>query len=353
MVSPLRPELYRQLQARFGKVLIANEGEEMVAHVDTDPSTGRLQLRVDWPGEYYRISCPYCQDTRCRLWINHRWGLYVPALKSDNLFLAHCYNEDCLARPGRAWELRDAVFSGLARGSHPDPVLPGQRLTGQLRPDHYRPAGRTIYTLDHLSADHRACVYVRSRGYDPKWLGREFSVGYCRTAAAEFSWASDRIIIPVYFRGQPVGWQARYIGEPPEGVPKWFSMKGMHKREVLYNFDVASQSPYVVVCEGVTDVWAYGPEAVALFGKQISGPQASLIASTWGQGVVVVLLDGDASDEALVAHDALGQRVRHKVIVPLPADADPGDCPREALREYVLEVARLRGVDLAGLAPGQ
>src|SRR5262249_5133737 len=151
----------------------------------------------------------------------------------------------------------------------------------------------------------------------------------------------------------PVGWQARYIGgEPPGGVPKYYTMPGMAKGECLYNFDLASAHPFVVVCEGVTDAWSFGPEAVALFGKKLSGPQARLIASTWGQGAVIILLDGDASEEALEAHDALGSSVRKKVIVQLPPEQDPGGLPRDGLRQLVFREALRQGVDLgASVAP--
>ena len=94
MTSPLQPELYRRLESRLGPVIIANEGEELVGWAATDPCTGRPRLEVIMPGEYYRVSCPFCTDTRHRLYVNHRWGLWVPELRTDNLWLAHCFNED-------------------------------------------------------------------------------------------------------------------------------------------------------------------------------------------------------------------------------------------------------------------
>src|ERR1043166_541750 len=105
MSSPLRPELYHRLLDCFGSVLVANEGEAMDACVRTDRLTGRQELSVNLPGEYFRVSCCFCNDTRHRLWINHRWGRYEPAVKSKNLFLAHCYNENCLAQPGNVSQL--------------------------------------------------------------------------------------------------------------------------------------------------------------------------------------------------------------------------------------------------------
>src|SRR5262245_37670023 len=92
----------------------------MDAWVATDAATGRPRLNVNWPGEYYRVRCCFCNDTRFRLYVNHRWGRYEPAVRSKCLFLAHCFNEDCLARPGRARQLYDYVFDDFG-----DVTLPG------------------------------------------------------------------------------------------------------------------------------------------------------------------------------------------------------------------------------------
>jgi hypothetical protein len=362
MPEPLRPELYRRLEQRFGSVRIANEGEEMLERIDEQwviPAPGRRavverRLTVLCPGEYYLVSCGFCNDTRHRLWINHRWGLWDPRVRSNNLFLAHCFNEDCLSYQGRARQLYEIVFSDILNGraSRVEDRLNRGHKRSRL-PDQVKPPGEYIYPLHGLQPDHPAVEYVRGRGYDPVRLGRDLSVGYCLDTYPEFHAAADRLIIPVYLHGKMVGWQARYLGEPPDArVPKYYTMPGMRKSQLLYNFDAASRSPFVVVCEGVTDVWAFGPEAVALFGKNISGPQTELICATWGQGAVVILLDGDAADEALEVHDALGDRVRRKVIVPLPADKDPGDFVGERLRELVFAAALSQGVDLASLAAG-
>ncbi len=75
-MSPLNPDLFEALAASFGTVLIANEGER--ARVDYRPSWGspkgqvRLKAVRTVSGEYYRVDCPFCTDTRKRLWINHQ-----------------------------------------------------------------------------------------------------------------------------------------------------------------------------------------------------------------------------------------------------------------------------------------
>ena len=108
------------------------------------------------------------------------------------------------------------------------------------------------------------------------------------------------------------GWQARYVDEPADkAIPKYYNMPSMRKNELLYNFDRASRCPMVCLCEGVTDVWSVGPASVALFGKTLSQHQKLLIASTWKEGVVVVMLDGD--DAGRGAAEGIADRLRGAV----------------------------------------
>jgi DNA primase len=119
----------------------------------------------------------------------------------------------------------------------------------------------------------------------------------------------------------------------------------MHKSELLCDYDCARSSPYVIVCEGATDVWSVGLDAVALLGKKASGAQVRLLRSTWGRGGVIILLDGDAQDEALELYDALGPDVR-KVIVTLPENTDPGSLQTAALRAHIAAEARQAGIEI-------
>src|SRR5580704_10709921 len=79
-----------------------------------------------------------------------------------------------------------------------------------------------------------------------------------------------------------------------------------------------------IVVEGVTDIWRYGPGAVALLGMKASTAQLSLIAARWGAGAVAVVLDGDAAAEAEALAGQLRPLVRRVVVVRLPAGQDPG-----------------------------
>ena len=76
--------LYNKLQALFGSVLIA---------------------RADAEDEDYRVNCPFCSDTRHRLYISCQWGVYDPFAGHSNIHLIRCYNENCV-NPGDSDDIR-------------------------------------------------------------------------------------------------------------------------------------------------------------------------------------------------------------------------------------------------------
>ena len=79
----LCPDLYFRLKRQFGKVLVTNRGMGLVirpAGLGSKPS-------IVSNGEYYRVNCPFCNDTRFRLYINHRWF--------EHKHMANCFNESC------------------------------------------------------------------------------------------------------------------------------------------------------------------------------------------------------------------------------------------------------------------
>ena len=348
MADPLRPDLYNRLNGRsgaygFGKVLLVHEGEAMLYRVEPDAARGgQPTLVVESYGEVYRVNCPLCSDTRHRLWINHMWGKYNESTRSRNLWLAHCYNDNCLSDYANQRKLYDMVYSDVRNNhSFPDPVKRGARPSRTFQG--YRPPADHVVPLNKLEFNHPAVVYMRSRNYDIDWLGRKMGVGYCETAYPEFPWANNRIIIPIVFRGQNVGWQARAIGPVAKGVPKYFTMPGMKKSECLYNFDSAKSFPFVVLTEGPTKVWSVGPETVAQLGDKTSSVQTMLLGQNWE--TVVIYLDGNAHERAEETYCALRGGTK-RVLVRLPEDKEPGDFTRDYNRALIYHEAQRQGVTL-------
>jgi hypothetical protein len=338
MPQPLRPELYGRLKRQFIHVEIANPGQEMVANYQKVGD--HFSLNITRWGETYRVNCPHCPggDNRKRLYINHCWGLFDEKTNSRNLGLIICFNEDCFKfdRSRSQWLYND-LFSSFDSYKEEDVVYSG--IPAIERPFHLPGKLMQLEQLESISPDHAALSYLRKRNFEPLQLAKDYKLSFCMEADQEYGQAVNRLIIPVYYEAKAVGWQGRYIGEPPsKQIAKYYNMHGFKKSQYIYNYDEAKKSLFVVVVEGPTDVWRFGPEAVALFGKKASERQVKLLGE-WSK--LVILLDGDCKEEGDIKslervlernHGAMQKRL----IVSLPKNMDPGDMEREYLRSLVL-----------------
>ena len=123
--------------------------------------------------------------------------------------------------------------------------------------------------------DGGACInYLAKRNFDWKELFREWGV----QATGHRGDYKFRIIIPIYFHGRLVSYQARAIDD--ENVPKYMLCPNeeslIDRKSILFGMDnVPGDS--VVVVEGVFDVFRLGPGAVATFGINYTRDQISLL----------------------------------------------------------------------------
>jgi len=351
--TPLTPGLYHLLDERFGSVQLANEGERMIARPGRKDRLGRRKMSIDHAGEYYRINCPFCNDTRRRLWINHCYGQEDIVSNYPITWLAVCYNDDCLTESDNRERLFDLIFGFKNRNAR-------ARLTRVVRKgeEPKRLFETTlpglVVPLDQLGRRHSAVQYLEERGYDVAHLAMTYGIGYCQEASSQFPAAGGRIIIPIWMRGKLVGWQGRYVGDlkwKVAGVQKYYNLPGMAKKLMLYNVDRAekTKSRIVVLVEGVTSVWATGAETVALLGKTLSYQQQQLIEVSWGErdALVVVILDDEAQKQAVKVVDQLGECFGKRVVnVCLPKGKDPGDYDREVTWGFIEAAATAQGIDL-------
>jgi DNA primase len=118
----------------------------------------------------------------------------------------------------------------------------------------------------------------------------------------------------------------------------------MQKSKLLYNFDNAASQPFAVIVEGVTSVWRLGGGAVCLFGKSMSMHQQNLIARTWVNKPVFLLLDNDAKAEMERARTVLTQHGMTVVSVDLPDARDPADYALGDITDLLMERAAAAGV---------
>lgn len=327
---PLNPVLYSVLRRQYGQVLVANEGEAFVGRPTVDSASGRKAYEVVSSGEYYRVCCPFCRDTKFRLWINHTYGVFDSWIGGSQRHMVFCFNDDdCMGHPANRQQLHMRL-SGLIRAVKAPVVLRrGNRSDARLKPSD--PPGSLI-RLDELPQQHPAVLYLRDRGFDPVKLGRDLDVAYCTRAEQHYLLAEDRIISPMRQNNMLVGWQGRYVGDldwKVAGIPKYYTKPGMNKRMVLYNHDVARQHPVVVLVEGVTDAWAVGPCAVASLGCGLHHYQKRLLCNSWSHGMLVLMYDEDAFREIEGLLPEMSGKFEYGVVpVRLPENTDPGQFSR-------------------------
>jgi hypothetical protein len=328
-MQPLNDRLYNLLRAKFERVEVANDGSE------------------------YRVNCPFCNDTRQRLYVNYRYGTYEPDTGSRNEHLLHCFNEACHTVKGH----RDAFrrFLGLYRSCaalipSPLPARPSSQGTPSVTPT--LPTDDLV-PIDALPASHHAVVYLRGRGFEPKELWDSRMVCYCEVSPGLRPSIYDRIIVPVFQPRRralvgperPVGeelrgWVARSVGD---GNPKYLTVQGMKKSAVLYGLPeaLAGAGP-VCVCEGVTDCWRTGNNAVALIGKTMSQHQQDLLVGEFVGRPLVLCLDIDAAKEAediqgrlLAARRQKGDAAPVVSACLPPGRKDVGECTEEEVKDMV------------------
>ena len=292
------------------------------------------------------MNCPYCGDTKHRLWINHRWGINTPGGEQSLWWAIVCYNEKCFE--GEKGYMRRRELERRIYGQ----MRPAERSTHPVRMGEIQDALRVAtdpgecVTLTSLAADHPAIRYLRDeRQFDIAQIEADYGASYCVRALPEYNLAQNRIIIPIHMRGQYVGWQARYVGNPPsKAIPKYWTMPGLSKRLVLYDYDAAKHMPFVVICEGPTDAWRVGTSGVAILGKSLHPRQAELVAATWK--AAVLLLDPEAVEDSRVAYARLQTAKLPLARIELPEGTDPGSTPRDVLWRYILDGSRSQGLDL-------
>lgn len=350
MAEVLNPLLYSKLKKHFGVVKISNPGQAMSAKSSVDFITKKPKLQIAHPGEYYQVCCPYCKDSRFRLYVNHRYG-QKDRFGRRMTFLAICYNETaCMSNEANRMDFLDTL-------EEIDGVLARARLNeGEEVPAEARVVDwpGPCVPLSKLKKNHPAVEYLRSRHFDPAYISKRFDVRYC--VDSHFFLARERLIIPVFEKGLLKGWQARYVGDLDwknkslHLPPKYFTLPNMPRRLLLYNFDNAKQYQTGIIMEGPTDVWAMGPMGICTFGATMTPMQQRRFTTIFRKRSGVLLFDPEEFDDP--ATKRLADNLRAKMptnlaVVKLPDGTDPGGLSREFLHDYVYEEAKAQGVKVS------
>lgn len=331
----LNPALYNSLVARFGTVKFSNEGQRLLVQMKQNEMLKYVEEIVD-AGEYYRVCCPYCKDTRFRLYINHRWNTRTPDNKPYGRYMIVCFNESCdmsffedelkpyiADKPvlGRPFNVEREKLQTIR-----EVQLPGQCVALASLPDY-----------------HPARNYIVSRRFDVKELTDTWGLQYCIDHPNPL--VRGRIIIPVRWEEKLVGWQARAIGE---ASPKYYTMPGLNKNMILFNGDRARKFKFGVVVEGVFDAFRVGERAVSMLGKSMSYHQRQLVHAYWGGGACCIMLDADAIEDMKNTTKLFNPEAFKFGIfsVELPEGQDPGSMDKDSLWSLISSYARARNIPL-------
>jgi hypothetical protein len=343
-------KLYNALVRVFKEVRIANEEE---AAVFGSPRLTAVQNSIKnkykdrrdlmptriYGGEQYMVCCPYCNDSRYRLYISHAWDKYLEDEKGNQIYAgkrALCHNENCLADVANFQDLDTLIRENLK-----DDDNAPLRCSTDVEEFSSRvvqlPSG---FPLADDRVPNDIHEYLTKRGYDVRDMSDNWHV---RVSDIHF-YPTPALIFPIYQSGVCKCWQARYVGEDFKslGKPKYFWPSGVKKSWLLYNWDAAKLHQLVVVTEGVLDAIRVGEQGVALFGKSPSLYQEKLLSNNWKNGCLIWMPDEDDPESVQAAIEYTqkwnGKGVfKHGAHVVRLPDGDPGDHSRRTLWNLVAE----------------
>lgn len=184
-----------------------------------------------------------------------------------------------------------------------------------------------------LTYPHRK--YLKHRGFDPDALESRYGIqGTGPTSRLERKDLTTgrkiqidyryRIIIPIFWDGQLVSFQARdYTGRQE---PKYKACP--QERELIHHQDIIygwrnQPTDWAVVVEGVVDVWRLGWPAVATFGISYTAEQVRVLARMFKR--VVTIYDPDPQAQQQVVKLGGELRFRGVQVENINLPTDPGD----------------------------
>ena len=155
------------------------------------------------------------------------------------------------------------------------------------------------FRLDKLERTHP--YLTEQRGLTPETIV-DFGIGFCSKGMM-----ADRIALPIHnVKGEVVAYAGRFVGEPPEGTPKYKLPPGFRKSQELFNLDRAvkeSADQPLIIVEGFFDAMKLHQhgcrKVVALMGSTMSTAQEELIRQqTNSRSHVIVMLDENDAGKA-------------------------------------------------------
>lgn len=221
------------------------------------------------------------------------------------------------------------------------------------KPQHHKKPGTIVRDIalppgcQPLTSNPGACRYLMERRFDPTRLQEEWELMFSPQLAilqtdkwfVDYSW---RIIIPIHYQGKIVSFQGRdYTGKrEPKYLTAPKSLESVHHKDILYGLDKAPQEQdWIVLVEGVTDVWRLGAGmAVACFGIKYRLPQVLLLAKRFK----TVTLLFDPEPQATLQARKIARELKSRGVVTkqlhCPAGKDPADLTEDEAKELRKEI---------------
>ncbi len=142
----------------------------------------------------------------------------------------------------------------------------------------------------------------------------------------------NRLVFPIIFNGIQVGVSLRRVNN--NDFPKWSHQPAnINFGNFLYNYDNVKAANEIIICEGITDVWAFHEcnlPAVATFGSHITSEQYKLLLQTSAN--LTFSFDGDEAGQFATnkAIDMFKYKANISTIT-FNINEDPASIPRKEL----------------------
>lgn len=299
--------------------------------------------------------CPRCGSSRLRYnSAKHTFICWGCKLTGDTTFLIQIFER--VTEMGALEYLHRGYVGGDARIEHLDAIIQSVAVrtvaswsTLRTLPRIRWPRG--VEVLGRPCAPHwRAWDYLlRVRGLDQDLI-RDFGLGFGRSGRLK-----DYIVFPVYMDHALVYWQGRATWDPPphlegEARRQWVDHHKYRKTlnptarsgsdaatagDVVFNWDNASASEHVVICEGPIDAMKVGSHAVALFGKKATEPKIDRITRMNAMRYTVYLDRGKEEQEAAEYLARELEPFGEVFIAVPPRGHDPGSLTPEQNAEVI------------------
>ncbi|MEI6076205.1 MAG: CHC2 zinc finger domain-containing protein [Verrucomicrobiota bacterium] len=205
--------------------------------------------------------------------------------------------EAMAASNGKAALAKTETRLPAAKPATKPPTAP--KATPVSAPESSAPNAPLKFRLDKLERSHP--YLLEQRGLTPETIV-DFGIGFCAKGMM-----ADRIAIPIHnAKGEVVAYAGRFVGEPPEGTPKYKLPPGFRKSQELFNIDRAIKEPAdkpLLIVEGFFDAMKIHDhgyrKVVAIMGATLSSAQEELIRQhTNSQSHVIVMLDENEAGKA-------------------------------------------------------